>query len=184
MGQAFKDMCKKECIIKYKFITTPNPQANSIIERVHQVIANLCQTFELEENYMDTDDPWAGLLTAATFTICSTIHTTLKVTPGQLVFGCNLILNIKHEANWNAIKEREEKLIHCINKRENLARIQHEYSLGEKILLEKEANKYERANECPYKVMEVFDIGTVMIYKGDVTERINIQRLIPFFEQT
>ena len=53
---------------------------------------------------MDDDDPRAGIINASTFTIFSTIHTTFKVIPGQLVFGHDLILNIKHKANWNEKK--------------------------------------------------------------------------------
>ena len=70
--------------IKCKFITNRNAQANSIIERVHQVLGNLMRTFELETNYLDEDNPWAGLLSAVAFAIRSTYHTTLKATPGQL----------------------------------------------------------------------------------------------------
>ena len=87
VGHKFKRMCKRDYGIKCKFITTRNPQANAIIEHVHQVLGNLIRTFELKENSMDDDDPWAGILTAAAFAICSTVHTTLKATPGQLLFG-------------------------------------------------------------------------------------------------
>ena len=35
--------------IKAKPISTIKPQANSIVERVHQVIANIIRTFELQK---------------------------------------------------------------------------------------------------------------------------------------
>lgn len=43
---------------KKKPITTRNPQANAIVERVHQTIGNIVRTFELQDNYLDEDDPW------------------------------------------------------------------------------------------------------------------------------
>ena len=48
-----------------------NPQANAIIERIHQVTANMVRTFELEDTCMDEDDPWAGTLAAVVFAACS-----------------------------------------------------------------------------------------------------------------
>ena len=73
-----------------------NPQANAIVERIHQVIGNMIRTFELEENYLDEEGPWKGILSATAFAVRSTVHTTLKKTPGQLVFGRDLVFNMKH----------------------------------------------------------------------------------------
>ena len=163
VGHEFKRMCQKDHNIKCEFITTQNPQANAITEHVHQVPGNLIRTFELKDNHMDDDDPWAGILTAAAFALHSTVHTTLKATPGQSVFGCNMILNVKHEANWQAIKECKQKLIHMNNKHENLRRIHHIHHPGDKVLLEKDANKCEQDNEGPFEVVEVFTNGTVAL---------------------
>jgi transposase InsO family protein len=76
MGNDFKNMIKNDYGTKQKPITVRNPQANTIVERIHQVIANMIRTFELETNYMDEDDPWKGMLSATAFAVCSTYHTT------------------------------------------------------------------------------------------------------------
>jgi hypothetical protein len=44
---------KEDYAIKAKPITVRSPQANAIVERVHQVIGNIIRTFELESNYLD-----------------------------------------------------------------------------------------------------------------------------------
>ena len=80
-------MIKKDYGIKGKPITVRNPQANAIVERIHQVIGNIIQTFELENNYLDEENPWKGILSTTAFAVRSTFHTTLQITPGQLVFG-------------------------------------------------------------------------------------------------
>ena len=90
---------------KTQFVTTRNPQANAIAECSHQTLASSCRTFELEDNHMDEMDPWAGILSAAAFAMRSTFHTTLNATPGQLVFGWDMILNIAHQADWQAIRQ-------------------------------------------------------------------------------
>jgi transposase InsO family protein len=51
-------MIKEDYGVKAKPITVRNPQANAIVERVHQVIGNIIRTFELENNYLDDNDPW------------------------------------------------------------------------------------------------------------------------------
>jgi transposase InsO family protein len=97
--------------IKRKPITVRNPQANAIVERIHQVIANMIRTFELESNYLDEENPWKGILSATAFAVRSTYHTTLRKTPGQLVFGRDMIFNIQHIANWEYIRQNKQKLI-------------------------------------------------------------------------
>jgi hypothetical protein len=119
--------------VKAKPITVRNPQANAIVERVHQVIGNIIRTFELENNYLDDNDPWKGILSATAFAVQSTFHTTLQNMPGQLVFGRNMILNVKHEANWEYICAWQQNIILKNNKAENAKRIPHIlFSLGPK----------------------------------------------------
>jgi hypothetical protein len=69
-------MIKNDYGIKEKPITVRNPQANAIVERVHQVIWNIIQTFELESNYLDEDDPWKGILSATAFVVLVKVVTT------------------------------------------------------------------------------------------------------------
>ncbi len=100
----FADMCKDDYGIKCKPITVRNPQANSILEHVHQTIGNMIRTFQVQDNlYMDPDDPWMGILNNVMFATRATYHTTTQATPSQLVFGRDAILNVKFEADWNAI---------------------------------------------------------------------------------
>ena len=67
-GHAFKnDLIKNEFGIKAKFATTENSQANSVLEQIHQFIANLVRTYDLKNIYLDEDDPWSGILVATYF---------------------------------------------------------------------------------------------------------------------
>ena len=63
LGHALKNnQTKNKYGIKAKCATTENPQANSILERIHQVTEKLVHKFDLQKNYLDEDDPWAGIL--------------------------------------------------------------------------------------------------------------------------
>ena len=110
-GNGFKQMLVNDYGMKQKPITVRNPQANAIMERIHQVIANMVRMFELETNYLDVDDPWKGVLSATAFAVQSTYHTMLKKIPGQLVFGRDMIFNISHVANWELKCQNKLKLI-------------------------------------------------------------------------
>ena len=46
-----------------------NPQANSILEIINQVVANLVRTFDLQSNYLDEDYPWSDILSATAFAV-------------------------------------------------------------------------------------------------------------------
>jgi hypothetical protein len=58
-------------------------------------------------NYLNKDDPWKGILAATAFAIRATYYTTLQKSPGQLVFGRDMIFNAQHAANWEYIRARK-----------------------------------------------------------------------------
>ena len=57
-----------------------NPQANSILEQIHKFIVNLVGTFDLQNNYLDEDGTWSGILSATDFVVQITYHTMLQST--------------------------------------------------------------------------------------------------------
>lgn len=159
-----------------------NPQSNGIIERVHQVLGDMLRTFELEERELDEDDPWGEFLSAAGFAIRSTYHTTLESTPSQLVFGRDIILPIKFEADWARIRRNRQKEILRNNERENRQRIDYEYRVGDQVLLNKPGilPKMTAPRQGPYKVEQVYSNGTIRITDGTVSNRVNIRRVTPY----
>ena len=52
---------------------------------IHQVIANLVLTFDLQNNYLDEDDPWLGILAVADFAVRRTYHITVQATPSYMI---------------------------------------------------------------------------------------------------
>ena len=100
-----------------------NPQSNAIIERIHQTIGNIIRTFDVSN--IVNNGPWSGILDATMFAVRATYHTTLQVSPMQLVFGRDAILNIKHVAHWEHIRQRKQLRINHNNKRENMQRNNH-----------------------------------------------------------
>ena len=90
-GSEFKaevtQMVTNDYGIKTKPTTTRNPQANAIVERVHQTIGNMIRTFQVYDNdSVDDVDPWSGILSAVMAAVRSTVSTTTQMTPMQIVF--------------------------------------------------------------------------------------------------
>lgn len=182
----FAHMMTNDYGIERKGTTVRNPQANAIIERIHQTLGNIIRTFQLHGDdppYMDKDDPWAGILAATMFALRATYHTTLKATPAQLVFGRDAILNTVFEANWQLIKEQKQRMINKNNARENKSRIAHTYKAGDLVLCigKPTMAKYGQDMwEGPHLVIKANDNGTVRLKKGAVIETVNIRQIKPY----
>ena len=164
--------------IKPKPTTVKNPQANAILERIHQVIGNMVRT-----NIALTAERWSEILPAVAFAIRATYHTTLQASPAQLVFGRDMMLDTAFTANWQIIRERKLAQVQTDNARENESRIAHEYKKGDLVLIKKDTKKLaklEKPTLGPYKILQVKTNGTVIIQREGYCERINIRRLVPF----
>lgn len=179
----FKTMIEEEYHIKTKPITVRNPQANAIIERVHGVVGDMIRTFDTNKIDEKDDNPFAGLVSAICWAVRSTYHTTLKATPGQLVFGRDMIFNIRHQADWQYIQEQKRRRINENNARENLKRLEHDYAPGERVLITKaDYHKMEPPREGPYPISRVHANGTLTIQKTRAEQRINIRQCTPYVE--
>ena len=89
----FREMIINDYGITVKPITSRNPQANAILERVHQTIGNILRTFKVQNIVLDDKNPWDGILTSTMFALRATVHTTTQYTPAQLIFGRDSIIN-------------------------------------------------------------------------------------------
>ena len=168
-----------------KLITTRNPQANAMIERAHQVIHNMIRSLEIQ-GAKDLDDyGWDGVLAAVRQAMRSTVHTTNRATPTQLVFGRDALLNVSFEANWQYLKDQKQKRILHNNKRENKTRLDHTYSVGDKVMIRLNPNRKHSTDtyKGPYDVTGVNDNGTVTLTQvtngGAVSQTWNIRQLEP-----
>jgi hypothetical protein len=80
--------------INKKNSTPLNPKSNGIIERVHLTLNDALITAEIDGRELDDKDPRGLFLSSAAYAIHSSFHTKLKATPGQLVFGRDMVLSI------------------------------------------------------------------------------------------
>jgi hypothetical protein len=124
-------------------------------------------------------------LSDAAWAVCSTYHTVLKASPGAAIFGQDMLFDIPFIADWQKIGEYRQRLTDCSNARENEGRIDYDYEVGQKVLLEKEGilrNAESRWHKKPWLITTVHTNGTIMVQRGKKVERMNIRRVIPFIE--
>ena len=186
MGE-FSRMIKEDYGLRKKPITARNPQANSIIERVHQRVGQMLRTFRVQDTE-NLVNPLDGILAAISFALRATVHTTTQYTPTQIVFGRDHILNLKQEIDWKKIKENKSTLIQRNNERENNKRVKYTYTIGQKVIIKTEqSRKYGKdAYEGPYEVVEVRNNGSLRLRKtlgrGAVFQTFNLRNIFCYHE--
>ena len=93
----------KDIDIKYVLATVKKPQANAPVERVHQVILN------------DHKDPWRETLAYIAWEIRASYHRTIMATPGQAVFGRDMIFNLASVVDWRVITVTKQRQVDTDN---------------------------------------------------------------------
>ena len=177
----FAKMCHNDYVLKSKLITTRNPQSNAIIKHIHQTIGNIIRTFDVSN--IVNNNPWSGILAANMFAVRATYHTTLQASPMELVFVRDDILNINHVADWEHIWQHKQLRINHNNKRENMRLNNHQYKVGDKILVKRKKNsKHELEFMGPFPITQINENGTVCFQKGIINDATNIRRIKPFFD--
>ena len=84
-------------------MSVKNPQANAPVERVHQVILNILFTKDIDNRVFYHIDPWGGTLASIAWEIRASHKCTTMVTPGQTVFGGDMLLNLTSVIDWRVV---------------------------------------------------------------------------------
>ncbi len=178
----FKYLCESYSI-KRKPTRVKNPQANGILERVHQVLGRMLRTAELDMANSITPDDVDVFLDNLAWAIRSTYHTVLKASPGAAIFGQDMLFDIPFVADWRKIGERRQSLTNRGNQRKNTKQIDYDYKVGDKVLVINKSilRKAESAyGKEPWTITTVHTNGTIRIQCGTKMERLSIRRVEPF----
>jgi hypothetical protein len=182
----FQQMLKDDYGITKRVITTRNPQANAMVERAHQTFGNMLRSQRIRDSRDLPEGKWDGIASAIGFAMRSTVHTTTRATPAQLVFGRDAILNVNFVADWQCIKERKQKLIVQNNNRENKKRTPYTHQVGQRVLVSEDPNRKYGTDifSGPWTVAQVNENGTVRLTRGTnnggvVSQTWNVRNLKP-----
>ncbi len=109
----------------------------------------------------------------------------LKASPGAAIFGRDMLFDILFIADWQKIGEYRQRLTDLSNACENKGRIDYDYKIGQKVLLQKEGilcNAESRWHKKPWLIITVHTNGTIMVQHRNKLEQMNIRRVKPFIE--
>ena len=161
-----------------------NPQANAILERVHQVISSMLRTAEIDMATSVEPSDIDAFITNAAWAIRSTYHTVLKASPGAAIFGRDMLFDIPFLADWNKIREHRQCQTDLNMEWETCSHRDWDYKVEDQVLLRKDGilRKGESRYESdPWTITSVHTNGTIRVQRGTKSERLNIRRVTPFF---
>lgn len=173
----------KDFAIKATCTSIKNPQSNAILERIHQVVGSMLKTKDLVNIEFDELDMWSPILASVAYAIRCSHQSTLNTTHGQLVFGRDMLLDLKFEPNYEQMWAKKQKRFKYNNIRENSKRAAHDYNVDDYvyIITDGQYRKLEGDKQCPFRITEVLTNGTVRLQKGVVNKHLNILPLTPHF---
>ena len=156
---------------------------------MHQTVGNLLRVLlytNLPRKVANAADIIDQALATAMHSMRVNITTTLKGSPGSLVFGRDLFLDIPLIDDWKMIQQHRQTLFNAILLQMNKIRRIFDYIQGRRVLKKKHRpEKLGDITEGPYRITRVHTNGTVSIeLRPNVTELINIIIVIPYREPT
>ncbi len=122
----------------------------------------------------------------AAWAICSSYHTELKASPGEAIFGRDMLFNVPFLADWKQIGEFRQCQTDRDNERENKTRVDFDYKVGDTVLICKDGTLRKTESRWikePWTITTVHTNGTIRIQCGTKSERNNIRRVTPFSEE-
>ena len=113
---------------------------------------------------------------------CSVSKSLSSNTPGEVVFGRDMLLDIPVIVDLLRIRNNRQLLIDENLRRQNSKRREFHYQVNQEVLIkDSSARKLDPKAEGPFRITQVFTNGTVQVQRNPlVRERINVRRLVPF----
>jgi hypothetical protein len=184
IGQEFQNLLQ-QAGIQDAPTTSRNPQANSICERLHQIVANVLRTLtnlQPPANEQEAQQLVENALATAMHATRCAVHRTLGISPGALVYQRDMFLDLPIIADLVLLQEKRQVMIDENLRRQNLKRREFIYEVGQPVLVkEVDPRKMDPRAHGPYPIVQVFTNGTVSIQREPhVLERINIRRILPY----
>ena len=175
--------------IKKKPTTGKNPQANAVHERTHLLVEEMLRTLDIIVPMKCTvDQEVRRVLQSVAFDLRATISTITKYSPGQLVFGWDMVIDQLAVVDWSLLRERKGIQQARDNERENRGRTNFQYKVGKRVLVitktnERRGKLLDYEHKGPYEIVKVYANGTIKMKCGNFNEIINIRRVRPYYKK-
>ena len=105
--------------------------------------------------------------------------------PGQLLFGRDMTLPIKHKVDWELIRHKNQTKINKYNIQKNSNRVGHNYKVADKVMLVNNAShKYKTPYTGQFLITQCWINVTVTLQCGAIKIRNNICCIKPYTSDT
>ena len=93
-------------------------------------------------------------------------------TPGQSVFGIDMLFNLASVIEWRVATAVKQRKVDIDNVIENHKRVTHAYAIGDRVYVEMTGIylKLDYRKQGPYGINQVFKNGTVQLQQLKVNE--------------
>jgi len=165
--------------------TVKNPQSNAVCERLHSTIGDILRSMLNENppsNVAQAYEVIDTALASAQFAVRASVHRTMGLSPGAIVFHQDMFHPIPLMVNYNDLRDRRQAVIDENNHRANRRRQSQDYQPGQEVLvLVYQPTKTDPRAIGPFCIERVHVNGTITIRRNEhVTERINVRRVRPY----
>jgi hypothetical protein len=153
-----------------------NPQANAILECIHQVLAQMSLTTKIDMANSFTPSDIDVFLDIAAWAICSTNHIVLKASQDAAIFRCNMIFNILFVADWSKIGEHRQCQTDLNMAHENNTHVNYDEKIDKMYWWDKIVSSTKQKAHMAKN-------GTIRIQCRTKLERLVILREIPYTDK-
>ena len=77
--------------------------------------------------------PWDETLESIAWEIRDSYNRTIIATPGQALFGWDMLFNLASVIAWQVITAAKQRQVDIDNVRENNKRVTHDYAIGDQV---------------------------------------------------
>ena len=88
-----------------------NPTSNEIFKRIHLVLGNLVNTYNIKYTYVDKYEPWMGIFEAELCVVNSAAKFLKFYTIRESIIGCDMIILVKYNVDWELTHQKNQAQI-------------------------------------------------------------------------
>ena len=100
------------------------------------MILSMLVTKALDNKVLKHIDSWGENLESIAWEIRASYHCTIMDTPGQSVFGIDILFYLTSVIDWRVSTSAKQLQVDIDNARENAKQVMHDYTIGNQIYVE------------------------------------------------
>jgi hypothetical protein len=174
--------------IEAKQTTVKNPTSNSLVKLTIQLLRISCIQRLLATITLVKLITFFRLLF---FAIRAATPSNCAYFPSQLAYGVDMLFCQQIHIDWLELKPKRQKQSMANNEKKNKKQLEHTYKVNDLVLILKKSDEMDKTakissptyNKDPYRILDIFNNGTVKILQGAWTDIINIRGLIPYYKK-